>query len=875
MATLVNLNTHSQSEGGRIDIVQSLCTAASSVSRMVDTKCWQLYNNYTDIREFEYLTKIGGNDLPAKFQHIPAQRPKLNYLIGRQLERPFQFSVSAVDNSSLIKKKEARTKFYVEKYIASFRGQYNQIEGQLKEILEKKQELEQQLQQKPENEEQHQAQLQAKKAFPQIEAQIETIRQTLQDTEVFTMQNIRKLDQLQRYTNKDFIEITAQKAMKSYMQSLNVKQKGVQNFTASMVTGKEYYYVDYRPGDKLPIYRPLQGHNVFYQAADDVEWVQNLDWAGFEENMTPQDVISEFGLTGGEKTQIENFNTGESSIGSNAGPFVVDENGSVVDGGPNFVPSGSVNASAGINVKRVWWVAERQIKAIRRENPHRKGRYFTNFIGPNDKKQDVVDKKDYKYNYYRDANGKKISQWVLRAQPNDKRGLLETIDDEKAQVIDTNAGDEVVVRYVYDRYKGAIINNSIYKAEKDPIQPRSVDNYSKTLLPIVGQTFNNITQQPYSLIWATKEIQRMINIVSWHKELMFALAGTKTLLYDMLFKPKGMSDKEYRYSRKLGDMPLETKKSGVNQIQSSFNQWQVLDLSLSDSIQYLDKILQNLDIQMGLIMGLSPQAMGQVNNEDQVGTMKMSQQSVMLITEVLYAKHDEVERRALTMMMNIARQYLWDKNTIMSYINENNEEDIVDIPANTLNMADYEILLANNNLEERKLNEFKNYSLQSYSKGTLSLRDFTNIYNSDSLREVQRMAEYIDEEAKRLAGESQQKQNQAMADLQNQKIELQGKMVQVVEEQKRQIDQMNIEVQKQKLQLESYTAKAELELKGRELDLKKELGEFKANSEFESNKMTMQVKNEHNRADESIKIMKARLDHIQKLLESQKQPDKN
>ena len=875
MATLVNLNTHSQTEGGQIDILQSLTTAANSVSRLVDTKCWQLYNNYTDIREFEYLTQIGGKDLPAKFQHIPAQRPKINFLVGRQIERPFQFSVSAVDKAALKKKKEQRTKFYVDQYITKFRSTYNQIEGSLKEVLEKKQELEQQLQQQPQNEQQQEALVQAKKVFPQVEAQIETIRGALQDVEVFTMQNIRKLEQLQRYTNKDFVEITAQKALKAYIQKLNIKQRSVQNFISSTVTGKEYYYVDYIPGSPLPIYRALQGHNVFYQAADDVDWVEDLDWAGFEENMTPQDVINEFGLTGAEKAEIENFNNGTSSPGSDAGPFVTDEKGNVVDGGPNFVPSGSVNPAAGINVKRVWWVAERQIKAIRTPNKYRPGRYFTNFIAKDDQKA-IIDRKDYHYQYYRGEDGSKVSKWILNAQPDDKRGLAQEWEADKVRAIDSKNGDEVVTRYIYDRYKGAIINLNIFRAMKDPIQPRSVDNYSKTQLPIVGQTFNNITQQPYSLIWATKEIQRMINIVSWHKELMFALAGTKTLLYDILFKPTGMSDQEFRYKKKLGDMQIESRKKGVNQLQSSFNQWQVLDLSLSDSIQYLDKILDNLDNQMGMIMGISRQAMGQVNNEDQVGTMKMSQQSVMLITEVLYAKHDEVERRALSMLMNIARAYLWDKNVVMSYVNENSEEDILDIPANTLNMSDYEVLIANNTLEERKLTELKNYALNSYGKGLLPFTSFSQIYSSDSMTEIKRLSEYFDEEAKRLANEGQQKERDHETDLQNQKIELMGKVQAMVQEQKQKIEALNLELQKNKNEFDQQVATQDLALRAKEVEYKKEVAEMKANAEFSGTKVMGEVKQESNRANEQIKILKIKLDHVENLIKSGKEkPSKN
>jgi len=869
MTTYVNLNVESQTEGGRLNILRNLATTTSSIDWSVDRKCWQMYNNYIDTSEFDYLTKVGEQDLPARFVHYPAQRQKINFLVGRQLDRTFQFSVSAVDKSSLKDKREKRIKFMVDEYITRFRSMYNQVDSQLQEILEKKKEIEQSVQQKPENEEQQQAMIQAKKSLPQVEAQIETIRQSLQDTQVFTMENIKKLENLQRYTNQDYVEITAQKALKAYIQKLNIKQKGVQEFTAGLVTGKERFYVDYRHGDKYPIYRALQGHNVFYQAADDVDWIEDLDWAGFEEYMAGQDVILEWGLTGAEKETIENFSGGNSAIRNDAGPFVTDEKGHVVDGGRYFVSSGSINQGSGINVKRVWWVAERQVKAIVSPNKHRLGSYHYNFIGANDRAKTIIDKKDYHYQYARGEDGKKISKWILDAKPENTH-LAKEYDDKDVRVMDSTGGDEVVVRYMYDRYKGAIINNEIFKAYKDPIQPRSVDNYSKTKLPIIGATFNNMTNQPYSLIWATKELQRMIDVVSWHKELMLALSGTKSLLYDITMKPIGQSDREFRYNKKLGDVQVQTRKPGVGNVPSNFNQWQVLDLSLSDSIQYLDKLIDNLDSQLGLLMGVTRPSMGQISKDDQVGTFQMSQQSVMLVTEVLYAKHDEVERRALSMLMNLAKQYIWTKDTIMSYVDENSEEVIVDIPAGLLNLHDFDIILSTGTKEERSLNEMKQFALQSFSKGSLPWQDFLQIYSTDSLREAVKKSEYFSQEVMRLQKEAQQSELKNEAALQQQKIELTGELQKFIEGQKRQIEQVTAQIAAQRLEFDKQVAAETLRLKDKELDIKKEAVQVKSQADFSGIKVQSEVKDQSNKANEQIKLLKVKLDHIAKTVQMSK-----
>ena len=133
------------------------------------------------------------------------------------------------------------------------------------------------------------------------------------------------------------------------------------------------------------------------------------------------------------------------------------------------------------------------------------------------------------------------------------------------------------------------------------------------------------------------------------------------------------------------------------------------------------------------------------------------------------------------------------------------------------------------------------------------------------------MSEYFSEEAQRLQKESLQAERKHEADLQDQKIKLQGEMTQMVEGQKRQIEKLSLDLQKQKEEFDRQIATQELALRAKEIELKKELGELKADSEFSSTKMMAEVKQEHNRADESIKILKAKLDNIQKMLENQKQ----
>jgi hypothetical protein len=224
--------------------------------------------------------------------------------------------------------------------------------------------------------------------------------------------------------------------------------------------------------------------------------------------------------------------------------------------------------------------------------------------------------------------------------------------------------------------------------------------------------------------------------------------------------------------------------------------------------------------------------------------------------------------------MNLAKQYIWDNETIMSYVDENNEEQIVDIPKGLLNLKGFEIIMSTGTKEERGLNEMKQFALQSFSKGALPWENFTQIYSTDSMREALKKSEYFSQEAQRLAAESRQADTKNEEALQEQKIKLQGEMTQMVEGQKRQIEKLSQDLAAQRLEFDKLVASENIKLKTRELDIKESTAQLKANSEFSGVQVQSQVKQEHNRAEEQIKILKTKLESLAKQVQSNK-PSQN
>lgn len=810
----IDINEKSKTKEGRQAILKMFYSITAGMDRSVDRICWDMYNNKFAESDYDYLRKYGEYVLPANVRHIPKQRPYIDYLTSRHIDRPYVFSVSAVDKESLKTKHANRTKIIVQAYIDTYKKRHFEIAAKIQQLDAQYQQVVGQMQQQgqPQNEQeaaqQQQMQQQAQMMLPQIQAAIENAKSSLMEMEVMNSKTLEQLKRRQKYNDREMIEQWAQSACRSLRQTLNIKSKSTMNFINNRVTGKQYYYVDYRIGDKTITYRTITPHNVFYQSTEDVMWVQDCDWAGFDEYMTPVDVSREFGdrLSDDERKTI--FSGSQDFTTNGQGPFVAAEGNKVIDLGRSHdsrnVSSGSIDRSQNVNVRRVWWQAERQARAVQKPNPYRKGKWFTNIIADGEK---VIDENDHHY-------VKTDRRWVSNKDETVFHG------SDKVKTYNSKKGDRVIRRYAYDRYKGVIIDGRIFLAEKDPVQPRGVDELSKTWLPIVGPTFNNISQQPYSQIWATKDLQKLYNIVSYHRELMLAVSGTKTVLMDKTQKPTGMDDVEWRRNMKEGILEIETRKKGVGMLQPTFNQFQVLDMSLSASIQYIDAVLESIDTQMGLIMGVTRQAMGQVTNTDQVGTFQLSQRSTLLITQVLYEKHDEVEKEALNMMLRLAKEYLMDDDVVIQNIDTDGGENITRIPAGVLKKADFDIIVMNNSKEESSLIELKQIALQNYKAGLLPFHNFMQMYNIESLKELEKMSEYFAEKAQEIAQQQQQAQgDQAMA-VEDKKGQLAMQMADFSAKQQQGIEQMKLQWEQAKKQSDDAFKSQELEQKAEELALK-------------------------------------------------------
>ena len=793
----IDFEKDSLTEEGRIEIVNDIIRSSGDVAERANTQvCWDYYNNKLDQAKYDYLRKSGQYEYPAKVRRIPKQSTYINNLVSQQSQRPFAFSVWAVDDQSSKKKYDQVIKGMFAMAEERAAMAYYDIQGSMQALDMQKQQLIESIKVEPQSPEEKAMIEQIQANLPNIETQFAFAKRQLERQYTIKEEEVRKLERYYQYEYKDTTEIIGQKLARVLRQDLNVAYKEMQGVKHRCVTGLEYFYVDYAPGEKLPRFEVLNEMKVHVPESDIAGWTQFAPWVRIEEEMSFDQVLSEFApyMTSEEIERLKNSPIGRG--GPASGAFIGTPNGALSRDTVRGVYGGSSVSTGGYVVNRVWWRAPRLIRYKKEPSQTQKGKESTHFILNG---KTIIHEEDFKYNF----NDRK---WVSRTNPNVeyKASEVETVNREK--------GEYIKEKLVYDRYKGFMINNDVVKGFRDPIQPRMYSDLAQVMLPVVGRRYNSTTDTPYSLIWNTIELQETYDLVHYHRELLLAISGVSGVVMDISQKPEAMSEEEWYYQMKMGRFLIETlTKSGRKN--TGFNQFSRVDMSLSASIQYLDQMLRSTDESMGMVMGLTRQRLGQTVASDQVGTFEMSRNLSMLTTEVIFREHDETMRQALGMCLNIASRYCWEKGALLQLRDDGVQ--YVTVSEGQLKGIDFAFKIENNTQESFNLDEMRKLGMNLSLKGQISFKEYVSIIRSNSVRELEIKLESLAKEAEEMLSLRQNNASNQQAEIDERKARFQQEIESI-----RQSSEKELKLTLQKMQ--DVYKEAQLQLQAETLDFNKQ-----------------------------------------------------
>ncbi len=375
---------------------------------------------------------------------------------------------------------------------------------------------------------------------------------------------------------------------------------------------------------------------------------------------------------------------------------------------------------------------------------------------------------------------------IIKVTYYDQTGKEQVKYRSEEYILDENRGEKGKTLWVPQWWRGVKIGMDTYIQMKPrEIQYNKLNQPSFNSCGIVGQIYNTGDEESVTMVDRAKPFQYLYDI-SWYRvnEALSKYLGSIVEL-DLAKVPTGWSVTKWLYfARKSGISVVDSFKEGQRgmakgKLAGSVGNTtgRILEQRVGDFIQTHIDMMEFAKAQMDEITGVSRQRLGQVENRETVGGVERAVSQSNHITEELFTMHDYCKKRCFQILLETAKIALKGQDIKFSYIADDMTRQLMDVPGDEFAEEEYGLTVSNDdsiNRMEQKLDGMVQMGLQNQM---LSFSTAIKIYNSPSIREIQRMI-MKDEQAMK---ESQAKQAEEQNKLQKEAME-QAKMDKQVEQ---------------------------------------------------------------------------------------------
>jgi len=329
----------------------------------------------------------------------------------------------------------------------------------------------------------------------------------------------------------------------------------------------------------------------------------------------------------------------------------------------------------------------------------------------------------------------------------------------------------------------------LVNARRRDNQVRSVDNPGKTALSYVGCVKGNTSGSPASIVDLLDNVQMLYNIVVYQIELAMARSGGKAVVYDVSQLPTnvGMDIQQVLYHLKTdGIIPINSKDEG-NQM-SSFNQFQQIDFTLSQSVQQLINLKVMLEDMAGQISGVTRQREGAVEKYEYVGNVQRSVVQSSTITESWFYSHAEVKQRVLERLCNLMK-VAWAGGKKAGMILGDGAYKFLNVMPDVA-LQDFGVYVGDSGKDDAMKQVVQQLAQAALQAGSVDLLGVIKVLRSDTMTEAEKVLEQAMSEMQKqqeVAMQQQQQAQQAAAEAEQAKFQAEAQLKQMDNEAKIQV----------------------------------------------------------------------------------------
>lgn len=316
--------------------------------------------------------------------------------------------------------------------------------------------------------------------------------------------------------------------------------------------------------------------------------------------------------------------------------------------------------------------------------------------------------------------------------------------------------------------EGSMIGSDIF------VNIRVKSNQTKNL-PYIGYVYNNINAVATSMVDLVKAHQYTYIIVWFRLEQELAKAKGRKFVMDMAQLPKSRGwdvDQWMYYFENMGVIwinSMEEGRKGDPQTVAQFNQFQSIDMALSQVVGQYMQVIEKLESLVEDIMGVSPQRMGGIKaSETATGAQTAISRSTN-VTKPWFYFHDLLKEAVLTEMLELAKIAYID-GAEFEFL-DGLDVETLKIDGDKLNASSMGIFVTNAFEDRKKLDKMEQLLIQAVQQGKASLVDVANTLDSTSMSYAKSKLE----EGERRAAELAQANQKAASDDAAKKLELENK----------------------------------------------------------------------------------------------------
>ena len=387
-------------------------------------------------------------------------------------------------------------------------------------------------------------------------------------------------------------------------------------------------------------------------------------------------------------------------------------------------------------------------------------------------------------------------------------GILKYTDEfgnpQEMVVDETHKAEEnetVEFYWVNEVWEGYQIDGDIYvNFGPHKVQRNQMNNISDCKLPYNGRIYSNRHSDNISVVSIGLPYQILYNVFHYRLELSIAKNKDKIMLMEINTIPKGNGwdeEKFMYYADAMGFAFIDSTSEGKNRERVTFNQYQVLDMSLGQYIAAQFQLLQAIKEEWEENVGITRQRKGNVMTSDGVGTTERAIFQSSVISEEMFRRYEAFLEKEYMGLIDVSK-IAWREGKKMTYVTSDLRTALIEVDPSEYQEAEYGVFVKNSSKEQDKLQQMKQMALTFAQNGQqpstiaqiLDGANFSSI--KKLLMEVESKQQQMQEAQAQQAQQMSQQQAQAAQQLQAEK--------QNFEAQQNELDRINkLEVEKIKL----------------------------------------------------------------------------